>query len=358
MSVTKDEATTFVQTLVDIADSVLNQNHTSLAEYTKVANISSRAFVERSIAGEEVTANILSAVHQLYTAWIIMAMQMSTRISKYETVRDMMQTVASEALLSQQKPFESVFVAMENFGAPATMASGRGPTNVGSGQRSTRDEMTQPLPAGKMVTIGFDDDHGNHVADVDLLITIRPFIVETEVAEQLMTLVNVPSLKQRYLQWSAGEINFLSDLVFHSDTMKKRREALKKDDTGVLNEIIEAQNKGARRTGYSVMFGKNMKNLANTVYVLDKTTFDRACSDSGVDFNNKAQRQKFFLTSFAMMVIVVDPMYSTVTMYINGLDSSGTYPYRLFEKKGMSNGSADMMNQFVQAMSRGSMPRF
>ena len=98
------------------------------------------------------------------------------------------------------------------------------------------------------------------------------------------------------------------------------------------------------------------QNIANTILIYEKRTFDRACSDSGVNFKTYSSRQKFFNNTMSMMVVVVDTMYNKVTMYYHGITDPSVFTFEQMKKNAKTEATdiLAMMKNYAQGMA----PRF
>lgn len=68
----------------------------SLTQYVRRSIISSRVFVENSLAGEEILVPLMLNLMNLYAGFVVTAMGMNQYISNTQRVRDIMSVVATE----------------------------------------------------------------------------------------------------------------------------------------------------------------------------------------------------------------------------------------------------------------------
>jgi hypothetical protein len=146
--------------------------------------------------------------------------------------------------------------------------------------------------------------------------------------EQFITLNIDKDIYKRWLQWKAGEIKFFKDFIFEVDMLNKRKEALKRDTTGDLLAMLEKTKTAISERWMKLLFIKpNKQNIANTINIFDKYTFNKITNNSGYNFKRYSDRQKYFSRSYAMSVIVVDQDHNMVDMYWNGLENRGEYTF-------------------------------
>lgn len=348
----------FATQVVGVIQSISSDlSTTSLAEFVKPATIDSRVFIEDSLVNEDVTKNIVRSMHSLYVSWICTAMELTQNVTKTKTVGDMLRTVSTENLEDPSDPFvESVSISLENLGKPNKKVNYIPPTkkNIALEDKQSFDS----LPAGRVVAITLTNpDVPGKTITINVNVQLSPYAVPPEVVNLFVSMNITPSLKQRYLQWKSGEINFWSDLILQSDLSRERRKLIKSDKGGQLVTILEEQSAAIRKYGANAFGGKEKRrNIANCIMIFEKSTFDNACREANLNFNNNADRDRFFRMSFAMIIAVVDTMYSKVDLYINGIDKTKEYTFKDFEK--LSGGSGNDIVQFMQAMQQGNMPRF
>lgn len=337
----------------------------SLAAYVKPATIDSRVFIEEELVNADITKNIIRVSHSLYISWILTAMQISNMVTKTRSVGDMLRTVATENIATPDDPFvEDLTPSLETFGQFGSrrfdqmLAETRNDWSIAKEEKESKEKSFDSLPAGRVVTLTLENPEvpGRKV-DIDVTVQLSPYAVPSDAIKEFIGLNYSPSLKQRFLQWKAGEISFWSDLVFCSDLTRNRRNRAKQPGAEALAEILREQSEAMRKYGANAFSGKNARrNIANAIMIVDANTFKSACREYGYDFDRAADRERFFRLSFMMIIAVVDTMYSSVDLYINGIAKSKTYNFKDFEKA-KSNGSNDLVS-LLQAMQQGSQLRF
>lgn len=172
------------------------------------------------------------------------------------------------------------------------------------------------------------------VGKLNVLVQLRPAFIPSTVMRAFVDLNFTPSSAQRWIQVQTGEIKFFQDFLLGCDLSKRYRKAMADDKTGVLKEMLTTQANSLTRhynkLGVSAMHraASGSANIANTILVFEKRSFDSACSASGINFNNASVRAKFFEKTYAMIVVIVDPSYGRVEMYYNGIAQGSVFTYR------------------------------
>ena len=357
----------------------------SLTAYGQQANVMGRVYIEESIAQDDIAIPLMSILNQMYCCWIITALGIDSRCADGRTVRDRLQLVAGESFTDQL--LDDI---KNNFGSEKQ-------NKVVASNEAKVIEMdleSQRLVCGRLIELDFlldNVDVSNDIQPVDaegkdtelavsggrvvgtikasttkgsmskvhMYVQLVPYILKTEVAEQFMGLNFTPTLSQRIQQLRAGEISFLKDFIFAKDLIKKQATALKKDNTGIVSEMmIRQRNSLFRWLAGLAQFLPEKHNLANAIMILDKQTFDRTCRDAHVDFDNYSTRNSFFTKTFSMVMCVVDPMYGTMKMYFAGVPAVGTYSYAMINKIGSKGKDSFDLKEVMTAFSQGQAPRF
>ncbi len=351
----------------DIGDTIRSiGNHTTpaLTAYTKKTNIMSRLYVEQPLASEDIILPLIGSLQQLYCCYILTALHLDTFCANGRTVRETFALVASEA---QQSGYYAADLVAATFGEaeldrPIKSCAIKTISNeAASGVMVDLEKDSQRLIAGRLIEIDLvipnaDPRKNDGTFKAYLYVQLVPYVLTTSVCTGFLNVNFVPSLGNRFRQMRAGEISFIRDFCFARDLIKKQKDTLRKDTDGVLYDMLIKQRNSLAKWFLSVfgMIPEN-HNTANSILVLERSTFKKACDEVKVDFNCYAQRQKFFQKTFTMIVVVVDPMYGQVEMYFNGVDVKGTYTFKMIEAVGAKGKKdinyQDVMLAFNQQMS-------
>ncbi len=218
--------------------------------------------------------------------------------------------------------------------------------------------MLHISPLGKVIEfdfiVGKDDKNKPITVTAPIHVSLIPSSVTDNVATAFLELNFTPTMSRRWKQVKAGEISLFRDFLLSGDLVKKYAKAIKEDKSNALAEMVSTKNKNRGRHIMS-MLGKTNNNVASSVLIFDRRTFDRASIEAGLDFKTYNDRQKFFDTALAMMVVVVDPLYDNVDIYFNGLEQGMSMPSSMVEKAGGSSGVD--MKEFMATLAKGA-PKF
>lgn len=373
MQLTNEQGDLSWGALVEAVQNIEDATSMSLFQYTKRAIVSSRVYIERPLANEEIITPLMLNTMNLYTGLILTAMNMNRMVTQTKRVRDAMSVVATESFQEQPKYTEDL-MKQYFFGSMPKMAAitnqeGGNPFEPMDGSPTqynpTNDSKvidTEPknvnLPSGRVIQVKFGSDKstGNSFS-VNLYLQLTPTFIPSEVASQFIGLNFAPSFRQRWMQASAGEISFIKDLIFGQDMRKRRRKAMKQDSTGSLRDMIERQENSLSNSWLKLaLVQPERQNIANTILIFEKSNFEKACSAAGLRFKDYNSRQKFFNKTFAMMLHVVDPMFNKVTSYYHGLNAVSEFTFDQIKRNSRTE-NIDLM-QVMKAYAQGMAPKF
>lgn len=357
--------------LIEAVQNIEDTTSMSLFQYTKRAVINSRVFIERSLANEEILSPLMLNTMNLYTGLILTATSMNSMVTDTKRVRDAMSVVSTESFEPAIQEYQYSDDAINKFfGTPKmeltlTNSNGRdrlednttGIENPEGASVVDQEPRNANLPSGRVIQVKFGNAKSPTAMTINLYLQLSPQFVPNDVAAQFIGLNFAPSFKQRWMQASAGEISFIKDLIMGQDMRKRRRQAMKNDKTGALREMIERQENALSNSWMKLIFlTPERQNIANTILILEKNNFEKACSRAGLRFKDFNNRQKFFNKTFAMMLHVVDPMFNKVTSYYHGLNAISEFTFDQI-KRNSRNENVDLM-QVMKAYAQGMAPKF
>lgn len=129
------------------------------------------------------------------------------------------------------------------------------------------------------------------------------------------------STKERWRELTSGEIRFFKDFIMNEDLVDEHRATLMKDDTGLYAEVLNRRQR-SRTAGW--LSGKPSVAEASTITILSTQTAKQIEAHTGYKLSNFKARQRMFLESYNMLIVVVDPEWEQVTIYHRGLATPTT----------------------------------
>lgn len=366
---------------------------TSLTEFAKQSMINSRVYIEKNLATDEILTPLMQNIMSLYCGLVFTAVNLNQNICGSKTVRDISSTVSSaEAFDARQKSntFDSAMNLMKDYfvgsnkdnllnrpyaSMKRNSDNDANRTQIISDNRqidnrnySTKidskpssvidpEPKSVSLPSGRILNIPMLTD-GKSSFNLQLLIQLFPFFIETDVAQEFINLNFTPSFWRRFTQFQAGEISFFKDFIFSCDLREKRMKALIKDKTGGLADMINKQKNAVASHWMNFLRkpGTEKINIASTILILNKNSVDKALNKNGIDLKSSSNRKKFFENSYCMMLVVVDQMYNEVDIYYNGIEAVSTFKYEQIKRESKKD-STDLVS-IMKSYAQGLAPKF
>ena len=383
----------------------------SLTQFAKTANIIGRVYIEETVAHDDIAVPLMGVLNQMYVSYILTALHLDTAVAGGRTVREIIGKVASEGyhdaaniILNHfgkdnlDKPLSSMEASVTKLEEDSQrLVCGRlieldmyGHVDVsGSEITETTDPGSTKLTKENELTYKYDKD-GNYGLDsgsrgkkeettkektitsaktstgkvaqafkVYMYVQLVPYILETSTAEDFFSFNFIPGFLRRWRQVRTGEIKFFRDFLFAKDLIEKQRRAIKRDTDGVLGDMMLRQKSSLFKwLLQAIGLRPENHNAASAMCVISKQSFDAACAATRVDFANSVTRQTFFYKTFTMILVVVDTMYGTATMYINGIPVVGKYTFDMINKVGTKSRDSFDLKQIMQALNQGMTPKF
>lgn len=358
-----DTITTTVKTDIDKVNTKLDETsdlvNTSITKFIKKMMVISRVYIQNSIVDDPALDPNLISIQNQYLAFILTALQMNAYIGPNSTVKRFTRVVATE----KYTPFASL--VDDSFGSiydsTGLEASNSNPTNkntsapskpVNNVFRSSTEERPKDLSlsTGRIIDVLV----GGH--SIKIPVQLVPMILPNEVAEQFVSMNFTPSLRQRWMQFTTGEISFFKDLVFQCDMRQKKIEALKKDKSGVLYDMLRQQNRAQFKYEEKIRTKKNTQNIANSIFIFEKQSFLRYANNAGLNWKLFANRERFFDSTFSFMLVLIDPIYGKSEHYWSGFDAVGEYSLK--QLQAASKKESYDLRDIMAAFSQGHSPRF
>ena len=377
------------RTANDVKGVVKQLTSPSLTSFTKGANVMSRLYIEDTIMRDDICVPLVGTLNQLYVSYILAALNLDTMCANGRTVREQFEIVATEN-------YDIIDEILTNFGKNGCEYS-----NEETVVRLEPD--TQRLPVGRVIELSmtginvlketqykaqpFKNDKGKKKKEeIDpkqkyavqqttasetayqfkayLYVQLVPYVLTSDVVEGYITANFDPPMNKRWTKYRAGEISFWRDFILARDLIEKQAKTLKQDKNGVILNMMQHQQCALSRWWGNVLkvfSGRRdmvSHNLANTILITSKATFDKSCRENSINFADNRQRQMFFNKTWSMIVCVVDPLYNTVDMYFNGVDMKGTYNFAMINKVGAKGQDNFDLKEVMSAFSQGLTPKF
>lgn len=373
----------------------------SLTRYTKDTQVIGRVFIEKKVAEDEIINPLLGVLNQMYVSLVLSALQLDQMVTKTKRVRDLIQLVSTEQWQDAadliQKEFgvdrrqQLLAIMEEGIWKPGMQVKFPGETGYHEFSQEERqtpiltpaieaeeddkkddkskkygaqgrvvalDQSNQKLISGRVLEVTFHAPTGQSI-QANIMVQLVPQVLATDTASGFLQLNFSSSFWRRLKQVRAGEIRFFKDFILAFDQIEMHRKALQADKNGALARLLSRRQSNLFKYFRAVVgIDPENHNSANSILVVDQTTFDAACDQAGVNFNSVSDRNAFFRKSFTMMVVVVNPLYTNVTMYMNGIDAVANYSYKAITAGSSGDKKDFSLMEIMAAMNRNTAPRF
>jgi len=154
------------------------------------------------------------------------------------------------------------------------------------------------------------------------------------------------SFKERWHSWRSGRLEFFKDLLLCRDLIKKHRNTLITDKSGIYKEIVSRQS---GNTIMGLLTGKpSLATIANLA-IISENTAKRIEAQLGSRLSKEHTRDLIFKNTNVMILCVVDTEYEHVTFYHYGISVGSTCSLSDLKKKKDSD-IGDILKAFTQGM--------
>jgi hypothetical protein len=325
---------------------------TSMTKYSKTTAVVSRVYIEDSVAAEDIAVPLMAALNNIYIGYTLTTLQLANVVGSYSVVRNAISRVATESFSPAKDIIEAEFGrTIVKKSVPAMEA-----------EVIEIDKRVTALAAGKVINfdfiVGQDKDGKPMTVEVPIHVNLMPTAVTQSVAEAFLSMNFEPSFTQRWAMYKAGELSLFKDILLGRDLVDKFSKAIKEDNSNVLKDMMNTKNEARGRQIKSVLTGRPNNNIASSIIIFDKKTFDAVAHTNNFDFTKYTDRQRFFDASLAMLAVVVDSNFNTVDIYYNGLQQSSSMSFRMIEKSGATKDSGVDIKTLMQTLSKGNAPKF
>lgn len=378
-----DAVTNISKLLYEMYTTMNNPEYSdSLTGFSKMASVVSQVYIESKLIDEDIMVPLMGTLNQIYISYVLTALQLNNVISQYSVVRRALARVTTESYQDVFDQIDSHFGLDKQSIVPSMEAS-----NI-----VEVDKKVAHLASGKVIEFDFIVGTGRSIDTVDktetsgrsdgsggsststtqtdrrdnkpitvtvpIHVSLLPREVTSAVADAFLTLNFEQSVERRWAKVKAGEISLFRDFLLSRDLVARYSKAMKEDNTNALRGMLDSSNTSRNKKFQKIINkGEGSNNIASSILVFEKRTFDKAAHEGGFNFSHPADRQVFFDAALAMLVVVVDTMYNTIDIYYNSMSQYSTFTFRMIEKTGNAKDSIDMKT-VMATLAKGSAPKF
>ncbi len=172
------------------------------------------------------------------------------------------------------------------------------------------------LSVGRMFEV--EIQQGNQSFKVPVSIRTISTIVDAEILAHILggTGSNMLKFKERYHAWRAGQLNFISDIIFMQDLLDHHRSMLDKDKSGAYSEIMRRR----RDNRFNASFGGTPSvGVASNIVAISKRTAQAAEREGNGKFTDPKFRDRVFNGTYMILLFVIDEDMERVSIYHRGI---------------------------------------
>lgn len=171
------------------------------------------------------------------------------------------------------------------------------------------------LVVGNILDVHIESD--GHKAIIPITVRLLPSVIRSEVLVHILSKNERNlSLKERWHELRAGQIQFWRDLVLCQDLIDEHKATLVKDKSGQYQEILKRRQKNR---GAAFKSGKQSVADASNIVIMSNASsvkFEAACGGRLKDFRT---RERVFEETYLMLMVVIDPEWEQATIYHRGI---------------------------------------
>ncbi len=328
----------------------------SLVEATKLTRVEPLVVVSKDCLSLEITKDVLDVNLNLFSAYYLQAVSILTKVNNVEVIRVLDKLNpdrdGSGFLLSSQYAEEAYRLSLaDNY--KYKLPSLESVSLEAASDPADRIDELNNLAVGKMlnIEIAVPDEAGKTVCvKIPVSVRLLPTLVPNSTINHILTYQSEDtSMFERFHQWRAGRINFISDLVFCQDLIDEYKRAHMGDTSGIMEEI-------ARRVKNAKGYGLITKNpslaTASNLFIMSKAVATEVETRLRGKLSNPKVREKAFSNTYGMIMAVIDPEIDRVTFYTRGQTASADFSFR--EIKSASKGKGPDIMDIMKAMQQSS----
>lgn len=333
----------------------------SYMDITKLTRVEPLVAVSRDLLPvTELTSNLMPVLLNMFSGYYLQSLETMTKLRDVEVLRtlDRLNPDRDETAWLLQNEDASQYVDNYKYRLPvrASIAlEAKAPAEIVA-------EISN-LSVGKLLNVELEVPNVSKDGEVDgnrtvsLHINVRLLVKPAGV--DTLTYITTSSKNdgfiERFHKWRAGEIEMVQDLVLCRDLVRARKRAMLQDDSGILNEVLR-RNTNAKRFG--LLTRNPSMAAASSIFVISDAVATQIEKKYGGRLaKSKKVRDMVFDSTYAMILVVVDRDYETVTFYFDGSDESSTVTWSQLKSAGKDAKGPDIAD-IMRAMQNNTAPSF
>lgn len=206
------------------------------------------------------------------------------------------------------------------------------------------------LAVGKLLEVNIESNGNKAVFPVS--VRLATAVVDSEVLTHILGASGQDnSWGERYHRWKAGDIAFWRDLVGCQDLIDEQKKLLMKDKTGAMAEV---NRRRAVNSVAALTSGTPSVASASALIVISEETAAQLERRNLGKFSDVSFRNKIMQNSLAMIIVVVNRDYESVTIYTRDIQLPTKLSVR--ELKTANKGGGSDVGEILKAYRLGMSP--
>lgn len=255
---------------------------------------------------------------------------------------------------------ESIDMARGAFNDPDRQTSERrnsgGKDNYRSIQTLNEDSN---LAVGKIVEVKIQSNPGEgrnagstQEVSVPIAVKLVPAVIRSNDMVEVAKYANpMKSMKERWEGLRSGRLD-VTDYLTARDLVENEAKLLRVDGGGL---ILSNKKRRSRNFFSALASGYASPNAVSSMFVISKTTAEKMEVMLRGQLSKPRTRKRFFESTVAMMLVVVDPLRERFTIHCKGIEDSGTYTMEDIKNASKKAGSSDI-DSILKAFRMGNTP--
>jgi hypothetical protein len=233
-----------------------------------------------------------------------------------------------------QLPVPNQPFGLENYGLENDDADEKGAVaGVSFTAKDIRDAGN--LAAGKLISVKIGS--GDQSFDIPITIRLLPSPTGSKTIVDILSVNSQDNnIGERIKLWRAGQIKLIPDLILCQDLIDQHRKALLNDTNGHYRELM-ARNR--KNTAAAIATNRVSLNSAANIIVTCEQTVDEFELRTGTKLSNFKTRERMFAETYAMLLVIIEPDWQSVTIYHRGLEAAAVHSVKDMKSANRGNGS-------------------
>lgn len=336
-----------------VANAKSNLAITSLASYTKGAQVEPMVIIDNQCLHLEYMPDVMQTTSALFTSYYVQAMAVLGNVGKINVMSRLDQLnpnrdpKLAQFILQQSQMAMSasadIIAGMEaheeNPQYDWKLPSFEAEVEVPQAQHInlTKDSLSMKeainLAVGQTVNVEIKDAGEKAVFPVQ--VRMIPIPVTPSNFSRIISGAGVDkSLTERWWSVMSGRLDLINDLIFCRDLIREYKRDLIDDKEGVLQKIAQRNNNN--RAASLITKQRSMAGASNIFIMTKETALDIRLKHS-IDINKVGDRRRMFEQTSAIMMVVIDRDAERVKFFTDGQDTAADYGIREIK---MSNGGS------------------